>query len=180
MFNQYPFNHYPYQGQLLSVVDYTELPAYNPSVITAVAHVEQGLSVPKFVIGGKGGAAQNYFALFKKSGTYGFNLFRTQRVVIGREFNLTEIIFSLTEPIAANMKIVPVLYFDNETRVVQGNVIDSTNYDESQDSITLNPANFDNNVHGTKDFFLELQFWGTDLIGVQLPINMIVETEDVG
>lgn len=180
MFNQYPFNHYPWQGLAEPATDYTVLPTYSPSVITAVAHVEQGLSVPKFVVGGKGGAAQNYFALFKKSGTYGFNMFRTQRVVIGREFNVVEIILNLTEPIGANMKIVPVLRFDNETHSVQGNVIDSTNYDESQDSITLNPANFNYNVHGTKDFFLELQFWGTDLLGVQLPINMIVETEDVG
>lgn len=180
MLGHFQLNQSPLLGVNTPATDYRSLPSYNQSIVTAVSHLEQGLSVPKFVIGGRGGGARNYHALFKKSTTHQFNLFRSQRFVVGKAFNLIQIELSLTSPISSGMSIVPVLHFDNDERKVVGTTINSTNYPNSENSLTLTAYSFNSNVHGNKDFYLELQFWGTALIGISLPVRMIIETEDVG
>jgi hypothetical protein len=155
------------------------LPSYNPSIITAIAHIQEGISSPKFVIGGKGGSGATTFTMQKKGTSYTFAVWRSRPFVIGKPFLVQGISFKLAKAIAANMTITPVLGFDNGSNVVEGTVINSTNYTASQRHITLYPDNFANNVRGTKDVYLELRFSGSALVPIAPPIKIEIETERI-
>lgn len=161
-------------------VNYAVLPNYSPSVITAVSHIQQGLSVPQFVIGGRGGSGQNTHWLLKKSTIYGFNLWQSEKFLIGMPFSIKRIDLQLTSPIASGITLIPVLRFDDGSTATVGTSITSTNYSNSENKIVLRPDNFNFAVRGNRNFFLELQFWGSGLIGVAMPIDIIIETENVG
>lgn len=178
MYNQHPYNNTVYAGNNFGVSLSTP-PVYSPSVITAVVNVEQGLAVPKFVVGGVGGSAVTA-ALFKKGTSYSFNLWRSKRYSIGTPFTIRSINLTFTQEIASDMLIVPVLSIDNGSRLVPGTPIDYAHYLDSPHSVTLTPYNFDSNVYGEKDFCLELHFRGATLVGVVLPITIDIETEDHG
>lgn len=154
------------------------LPTYNPSVITSVLGIEQNLAFPRFVMGGVGGGAEDTYSLFKKSTTYSFNVWRSPVYNIGEEFDVLKIQFAVIPEMTTNMSIIPVLYFDNEDSNSVGTTINSTNYAGSEKLIKLTAKNFGNAVHGSNNFFLELQFTGSALAVVELPILIEVEVED--
>ena len=56
-------------------------------------------------------------------------------------------------------------------------MINPMNFTNAENFIILRPDNFGMNVHGEVNFFLELNFWGSSLIGVGLPITLEVEME---
>lgn len=176
MFNQYPYNHAVFQGANKNY-DAATPPSYNPSLITAVAHIEQGLSVPKVIMGGIGNKQRG---LYKKSNSYSFNMWRSKRYVIGKPFNILSIKLPLTDNLVTDMIIVPVLNFDDGDKVVAGKSIELMNYTDAPAYIELSAFNFDANVHGNRNFALELHFRGTSLIGVSLPIKIELETETYG
>jgi hypothetical protein len=153
------------------------LPAYSVSVITAMARVQEGLPTPKVIMGGKGGASGTTYSLFKKASTYTFGVWRSKVYSFDDPFNVTGIRIPLSAAIGSNMVVVPNLYFDNGSRSAVGTPINSSNYDNNQNYIFLSPDNFENNVHGEDNFWLELQFIGTSLISVLPPIDIDVETE---
>jgi len=154
------------------------LPSYNTSVITAVGKVQQGIPFPKFVMGGKGGSGGTQFKLFKQGTPYTFANLRSQLYKIGKQFKITSIRIPLSTAIAANMTIIPVVYFDDSASSSTGTTINSTNYPNSEKAIYLTPDNFAFALTGKKNFFLELQITGSALVGVIFPIIIEIETED--
>lgn len=148
------------------------LPTYASSIITAVHKVEQALPFPVYVMGGRNAST---YKLFKKSATYVFNNWRSPVYQIGKKFDVMEITFALMPDMTTNMSIIPVLYFDNESSNSVGNTINPTNYPNSDRLIRLTPKNFANTVQGKNNFFLELQFQGSALAVVELPINIDIE-----
>jgi hypothetical protein len=154
------------------------IPVYNTSIITAVGKVQQGVAMPKFVMGGKGGAGATSYKLFKKDTSYVFSLWRSQKYKIGKAFKINEIRIPLSASLGANMTIIPVVYFDDEASNSIGTTINSTNYPNSDKMIFLTPDNFAMGLSGKKNFYLELQFTGSALIGVVFPITIEAELAD--
>lgn len=154
------------------------LPTYNPSITTAVLGIQQNLPFPRFVMAGVGGASGTTYHLSKKASTYSFNVWRSPVYNIGHDFDVLTIKFAVMPEIGANMSIIPVLYFDNEDSSSVGNTINSTTYPDSDKLIKLTSKNFSNTVHGRNNFFLELQFTGSALVAVELPITIELEVED--
>lgn len=163
-------------GYLLYKPNLSTLPEYAPSVITAVAKVQQNMPFPNFVIAGQGGSGENDYALFKKSTTNDFALWRSPVYQIGKKFDVQSIVFNLASAIDANTEIVPVLYFDDELTSSAGATINSTNY--SSKLIKITSKNFDNSVSGESNFFLELQFHGSSLSTVNLPITINLDVKE--
>jgi hypothetical protein len=152
------------------------LPTYASSIITAVTRAQQNVGFPQFVIGGQNATT---YKLFKKGTTYGFTVFRTGVFQIGKNFDILQIKFPVIPNMAANMSIIPVLYFDNQATNSVGTTINATNYPNSEKLIILTAKNFANAVHGKNNFFLEFQITGTVLTVVGLPINISLEVEDL-
>jgi hypothetical protein len=172
MFNQYLYNQTVYQG--------ITNPRATQGLITAVARIERGLSFPKFVCGGKGGTGGATYSIFKKANTYTLNIWKSQRFLVNQPFNITKIELSFSISLNVNMEITPILDIDNGASVITGTTINNTNYNSGILGVTLRPANFNYNVHGTNNFCLQLNFTGTELIAVTLPINIEIETEEQG
>lgn len=156
--------------------DFIGYPIYPSSVLTTLGHIQQGLSFPIFVIGGQD--ENGTYNLQKKGTSYSFALWRSKVFNVGQPFNVRSIKIPMTNAIASNMVIRPKLYFDNESSEVAGVTIDSNNYSNSDDLVELGADSFRFNVHGSFNFSLELQFTGSALIGVSLPIEIEIETEE--
>lgn len=152
------------------------LPTYNASIITAITKVQQDLPFPQFLIGGQG--ASSSYKIFKKTTSYLFSVWRSKVFNIGQNFDVAKITFPIIPDMAANMSIIPVLYFDNQDSNSIGNTINSTTYPNSERLIKLTAKNFNNAVHGRSNFFLELQFTGSALIVVGLPITIDIDVTD--
>jgi hypothetical protein len=179
MFNQHPYNQRWYEGTNEGR-DLSTPPTYSTSLITALAHIESGLSIPKVVMGGKGGTNANEYGLFKKSNNYSYNLWRSKRYNVGRPFNFVGARIPLTDNLTTDTRIVPVLNFDDGDQLVRGNVIDLYHYPDGPAYIELSAFNFGSNSHGEKNLALEFHFIGYDLIGVSLPIEIDIEIESQG
>lgn len=172
MFNRYQYNEAVYFG--------INSPTTSTSVITAIAKVQEGLPFPKFLAGGMGGQGGNNYKLFSKASAYSLNIWRSALYSINGPFNVTEIVLPLSTNLNTNHIITPILYFDNGGSTITGTQIDTANYPDSPKSITLTAANFSYNVHGENNFLLQLNFTGTALIDVTLPITITLETEETG
>lgn len=154
------------------------LPNYNPSIITAVKSVQQNVPFPQFVMAGRGGASGSTYKLFKKGTTYDFSIWRSPVYKIGQDFDVMGIEFPIIGGVTSNKEIIPVLRFDDERESSTGDIINTTNYPNSEKLIRLTSKNFENTVHGKSNFYLELQSIGTALAVVGLPINIDIETHD--
>lgn len=152
-----------------------ELPTYNASLIAAVARVSQSLPVPTYVIGGRGGSSGTTYSLFKKSSTHTLSVWRSQVFRIGEQFDVIEIVLPLGTPLAASMEIIPVLYLDDGSTTCAGTPINIANYATGTELIVLTSKNFDSAPSGEKNFYLELQFTGSVLSPVLMPITIDVE-----
>ncbi len=150
--------------------------AYGTSVITAVGKVLQNTTLPQYVFGGINASAQR---LQKITTAYSFSVWRSAVYRFDRPFDVMKISFAVYPALAANMAIIPVLYFDDENNSSVGTTINSTNYANSEQEITLYPGNFAHKVRGEHDFFLELQFDGSALAVVGLPIRIEIEELDI-
>jgi hypothetical protein len=151
------------------------LPTYNPSLITTVNRVQQNLAFPQFVIGGQGTSSQ--YALFKKSTSYGFYLWRTPVYLIGTDFDVLQITFPLIADLIAGVSIVPKLYLDDQTRTAVASTINLSNYPSGNKLITLTSKNFSNSTHGKSNFFLEFQILSSLLTPISLPIHITLDVE---
>lgn len=175
MFNHWQYNQKVYEGNNFGFATNTP-PSYDTSVITAVANIEQGAAVPKFVIGGKSSTAS---ALLKKSTSYAFSMWQSKVYNIGEPFNVVDIGIPLSAPLETDTLIFVVLRFDDGEKVVASNPIRLMNYTDAPSRITLGAGNFDYNVHGERNLTVELHFRGT-LTSAMLPIECNLETEDRG
>ena len=153
------------------------LPSYNSSLISSVARVSQDMDTPQYLLGGRGGAGGTTYALSKKSTTHTFSVWRSKVFEIGKPFNILKIKIPIHPAVTTNMTIVPVLYFDNEQTSASGTTINSTNFSGKR-LIQLTSKNFSNATNGKRNFFLELQFTGSALSTVSLPIKIDIETDD--
>ena len=150
------------------------LPSYSASAITAVARAQQNMTLPQFVFGGRNSSA---YRLEKITTTYSFAVWRSPMYRLGVPFDVMRISFPVYPAVTTNMTIIPVLYFDNLASSSTGTTINSTNYSGATE-ITLRPPNFSNTVRGKSNFFLELQFTGSALAVVGLPLIMELEVYD--
>lgn len=150
------------------------LPTYDPSIITSVTRVYQNMPFPQFVMAGQG--TGSIYQLFKKTEEQNLAIWRTPVYQIGSDFDVMEITFNLTQDLDVGMNIIPKLYFDNERTTSVGTQINYVNITDK--TVRLNAKNFDNAVHGKHNFFLELQFTGTVLEAVALPIFIDIETHE--
>ncbi len=155
------------------------IPTYTTSVITSVAHAQQSLATSQFLMGGKGGVSGTDYAMFSKSSTYSFNIWRSQLFTVGVPFNIVAFKFSLSQSVGTNMQITPVIGFDDGTTIIEGTVVNTTNYPEGDDVIILTTDNFGFQTHGLNNFYVEFQFSGSALLSVLLPIDIELETEAI-
>lgn len=151
------------------------IPVYNTSIITAVGKAQQGFAFPKFIMGGKGGSGGTTYQLFKQGTSYNFGIWRSEKFKIGQPFKINKIIIPLSAAVAANKTIIPVIQFDDELTSSVANTVNNTTYPNSDKVIYLTSDNFAQALSGDKNFYLELQFTGSALIGVTFPILFEVE-----
>lgn len=148
------------------------LPIYTTSLGSALCRVSQDAAFPKFVFGGQD--EDNNFALFKKTETYGFHVWRSAVYQVGNPFDLFSIKFGVFPAISGNMEMLVRVYFDNEASSAVSNVIDATNYPDKS-SVSLYKPNFTGSLRGQNNFFVELQITGSDLLTVGLPIEIVYD-----
>jgi len=98
---------------------------------------------------------------------------RSQIYRIGEEFQITKIEIPLGQAMAANMTIIPKIFVDDATTTFTLDTINNTNFSQSEKKITLYP-----DVNGFDDFYLQLQWNGTALAVVALPIIITLEILD--
>jgi hypothetical protein len=151
------------------------LPAFSPSIVSAIGRVQQGMAFPQFIFGGLGGLLTNEYKLFKKGTTYTFALWRSEVYKIGEPFKVNKIRLLLAVPMTSGQVILPTLRFDNDTIQSIGNTINVTNYPNSDQVITLTEDNFSQRVIGANSFFLELQCTGNSLAAITFPITIEIE-----
>ena len=156
----------------------SNLPVYNPSLMTSVARVYQNLPFPQFVMAGQGGASEDEFQLFKKTTTQKFTMWRSLVYNIGRDFDIMSVSFNFVPDLAAGSSVTIFLYFDNEREISQGTTLNTSNYSNDNKLVTLTPQSFSNAVHGKHNFFLEFRFEGSALSVVGLPIFIEIETHE--
>lgn len=172
MFNVYQYNQNVYQG--------VTNPRAATGIITAMHRVQSGLPFPRMVVGGKGGTGGVTYSVFKQASSYTLNLWRSQRFVINGPFAITAITIPLTIDLNQNHVIQPYLDFDNGARQVYSTEINNSNFESGSNSITLTAADFDYDTFGENNFCLQLNFTGSALIGVMLPIIIELETQELG
>lgn len=144
-------------------------------VVTALNCGLQGMSFPKFIFGGTDGSNT---MIEKQSSTYGTHYWRSPVFNIGKQFAIDMINLRLGAAIAANMTIVPTLYFDNESSSQAGTTINTTSYPNSERAVALSPDSFSAGVTGQNNFFLELKWTGTALLPVLLPITILIDVDE--
>jgi hypothetical protein len=155
-----------------------QLPDYNHSLVSCVTRVQQDLGFTQFVMGGVGGVNENEYALFKKDEVYtATQIWRSPVYKVGQDFDVVKISFNLVTALTGGTSITPKLYFDNERESAVGTVINMNNF--SQKYIELRTANFQGAVHGQHSFFLELQFTGSALTVISLPLFVEIDTWDI-
>ena len=103
----------------------------------------------------------------KLSTTYGNHVWRSLEYQIGAPFTIDEIVIPLAQSVAANMTIVPKLFFDRQNTSQALTTINNTNYAGSEIVIKIDPSE---KTRGKNSFFLELVWSGTALATVSLPI----------
>lgn len=143
-------------------------------LVTAIKNAQQSSSAfPKFLIGGTDGTN---FNIDKQGTTYQTHYWRSSVFNVGARFRIKQVTMNLGQTVAANMTLVPKLYFDNESSSQTGTTINSTNY--SGQVITMRSDNFSGKVEGSINFYLELKFTGTALVTVVPPIVVELEVYD--
>jgi hypothetical protein len=120
---------------------------------------------------------------------YGYAMWRSPVYQIGKPFDILEIVLTHFKGVPDGFfgrTIVPKIYIDNSNIVAVGNDINGGNYEYYPDwnadaetiQLALGPKNFDRNLEGTCNFFLQLEFFGGGLKVVKLPITIDLEVHE--
>lgn len=99
---------------------------------------------------------------------------RSQVYRIGRPFKITKLRLPLLQAMAANQSLVATFVVDEESTSYAQENINNLNYPDSDRNIVLRPTN----ATGKHDFYLQLDWGGTALTAVGLPIEIEFETID--
>ena len=147
----------------------------NP-LLTSLKRVLRDKQNPELILGWQDDADQG---LDKKSSSGTLNsLFRTQIYNIGMNFRIAEIRLRLGKAVAANMEIIPTVYFDDAiTGGTSVTTINSTNFSDSERNVTYKGTEM-KDMHGKHNFFLELNMNGTVSLPVVLPIEIVIDILD--
>ena len=156
-------------GAIHHIASSTASTTSTDGIVTALRFAEMGsLGRPRMVLG------------WRDSSSYGLDKFATgatlssywlsARYNIGRPFKITKIIFNLNQAVASSMSIQPSIYYNSFISSKSLTLIDSTNYANGERQIIQYP-----NVVGKKDFMLKLEFTGSVLLTLEMPI--IIEYE---
>ena len=110
--------------------------------------------------------------LDKLSTTYGSSKYVDQMQRIGEPFKISKIRIPLGQAVAANMTLTVKAFFDDGSSNKTLATINTTNYASSERNIIIHPAD----AMGVNNFYLQLEWSGTALLTVNLPITIEVET----
>ena len=118
----------------------------------------------KYLIGWRDG---NEYGIDRNATTYRNSKFQSEVFKVGKPFEVERVRIPLNQAIAANMTLTVKLLVDEESTSTTIATINSTTFSDSERFIDLHP-----NVRGKHDFFLELDWSGTSLLSVNLPIEI--------
>lgn len=125
-----------------------------------------------------GGSGSPRFSI-DTTGTYDYSVapqyWWSQVYKIGQPYKITKIRIPLPQKLTSNMSVIPKIYKDSGTSTTTLTTINSTNFGTNRQSIVIRPEN----LTGDNDFFLELNWTGSDLCTVSLPITIEYELLDV-
>lgn len=139
-------------------------------VVTAVAQLQQAsFAKQRFVVGYRDASAT---AIANMGTTYGTHVWRSRVFNIGQKFQIKRLKLNFGAAVAANMTITPTIFLDDfSSSTTTGlTVINSTNYANSERTVTMYPT-----AVGTNNFVLELRSTGTALLPVTVPITIDFE-----
>ena len=112
------------------------------------------------------------YGIDKTSTTASYNsVFRTEIVELGETFWIRELRVPLGAVTDANVEITPKIYVDDASTSFTLTTIDGTTF--GRYAVFKNPEL--NDVTGSNNFFIELNFSGTTYCPVLLPITVDVE-----
>lgn len=100
------------------------------------------------------------------SSTYGISVWESEVFRVGKPFKIQRIIIPLAQAVAANMTLIPTLYYDERSSSEALTTINSTNFANSERNAIIIPAQGE----GKHNFSLQLRWSGTALLTVSLPI----------
>jgi hypothetical protein len=109
----------------------------------------------------------NEYGIDRNATTYRNSVFQSEIFKIGKPFEIEKIRFPVAQAIAANMTLTIKLIVDQESTSTTIATINSTTYSGSERFVELHPS-----VRGNHDCFLEIDWSGTELITVGLPIEI--------
>lgn len=134
------------------------------------------VSCLKFIQRGKypviGWSSDSGKGLDKQSatGTVGA-LWRSRVFNVGRPFVVRRVVIPLADPVSSGVNIAPKLYLDNEEKTYSLTAITPTDYSSSERQIDYQGLT----ATGRDNFYLELDFQGTTVDPVLLPIRIEIE-----
>ena len=110
----------------------------------------------------------NEYGIDRNATTYRNSVFQSEVFKIGKPFEIDKIRFPVAQAIAANMTLTVKLIVDQESTSTTIATINNTTYSGSERFVELSPS-----VRGKHDCFLEIDWSGSELITVGLPIEII-------
>lgn len=156
-------------GALHNIARSTATASSTAGMVTCVKYVEQrSNALPAPVIGWNDATVQGIDSL---STTYQSSFWRSQRYSLGKRGIVKKIIYQLGAALAANMTIVPTIFIDDANTSTALTTINSTNYSGRR---VIQQAN----VPFNDNFLLQLNWTGTALCPITLPIVIEVETQE--
>lgn len=145
-------------------------------MITALKYVEHASgSLPRPVLGFRNETANSAaadVAMYKISTTYGTSYWRSRVYNIGQPFDIKRVYIPLGVAAAANTSITPTIYVDELSSSTALSTINNTTLANSERNYESRTT-----VSGRHNFLLELQWTGTALFPVTLPITIEGETK---
>jgi hypothetical protein len=150
-------------------------------VISALKFVQsQSQSIKRPLIGGRTTTTATYTLAQLKTDVAKSSKFISSLYHIGRPFRLKQLSFSLTSVVASGVTIVPSILFDNSSTKTLA-TINNTNYPGEKDikykAMEIDAASV-SDYQPKQDFYLQFDITGTSDIGIELPIEIILETRD--
>ena len=140
------------------------------AIVTSVKYAQHtNFADPRLLVGWKD--ASNFGIDKLTASSVNTSYWVSQYYSVGAAFKITRIVLSLGKAVAANMTIVPTIYYDNEATSEELTTINNTNYANSERKIILSPT-----ATGKNNFSLNLNWTGTAQLPVLLPIIIEGET----
>lgn len=144
------------------------------AMVTAVKYMQSNGKIMQPIIGWKADSSE--FGIDKISTTYGNNnVFRSEVIVIDTfdegKFTLKRLRIPFVQAIAANMTLKIYIYGDNAVNSRTWTISNATRYSGKRFVVIRPEIEFSNNL------FIQLEWEGTSLLTVALPITGIIKTE---